>query len=368
MKTLLINKKDLIHNIEIIKEIANKEKKCEIIGVVKGNGYGLDLIEFSKILIDNGIETLAVSTVEEAIKLRQAGIKATIMMLSSTCIDEEIKLLIENNIILTIGSRLATKKVNEIATELGVKVKVQLKIDTGFGRYGFVYNDVETLITTIKEALNIEIVGTFSHFSMSFEKKKSWTKKQFDIFMNVVESLNEAEIDTGKLHICNSSAFLKYPEMYLDSVRVGSAFLGRIIIPNTYGLKKIGILKSNISEIKELPRGYNIGYSNVFKTKKETKIAIIPVGYRDGYNVKSCNDTYRFIDKLRYTYNTIKDFMKDKKLKVTIQGKKCIVLGKIGMYHIAIDITDQQEIEINDEVYLDINPLYVDSNIRREYC
>ena len=101
MKALLINKEDLKHNINIIKEEA-KKTETKIIAVVKGNGYGLDLVEYSKFLIDNGIEILAVATTEDAIKLREAGIKEDILMMSSTCIKEDVKLLIENNVILTI--------------------------------------------------------------------------------------------------------------------------------------------------------------------------------------------------------------------------------------------------------------------------
>lgn len=104
MKALLINKEDLKHNINVIKEEA-KKTETKIIAVVKGNGYGLDLVEYAKILIDNGIETLAVATTEDAIKLRDAGIKEDILMMSSTCIKEDVKVLIENNIILTMRIR-----------------------------------------------------------------------------------------------------------------------------------------------------------------------------------------------------------------------------------------------------------------------
>lgn len=121
-------------------------------------------------------------------------------------------------------------------------------------------------------------------------------------------------------------------------------------------------MKTKISEIKTLPKGFNIGYLNLFKTKKPTTIAIIPIGYMDGYNIGAKTDMFRFIDKLR----RIKSTIQDKNLEVIINDKRYPVIGKIGMYHITIDITGSN-IKIGDDVYLDINPLYVDSKIRREF-
>lgn len=242
-----------------------------------------------------------------------------------------------------------------------------MKIDTGFGRYGFIYSNLEEVIELLKNITNIKIEGTFSHFSQSYAKNEKWTNLQFDRFIAAISFLQNHKIDPGIIHICNSSAFLRYPNMHLNAVRIGSAFLGRIVVKNELGLKRIGTLKTQIAEVKKLPKGYNIGYSNAFKTKKETTVAIIPVGYYDGYNVRNYPDVYRFIDKTRYLYNDIKNLFKDKKLKITIGNKKYRLVGKIGMYHMVIDITGSQNIKTNDDIYLDINPLYVDSSIRREY-
>ena len=371
MKSLIIQKKDLVHNIKKIKEHSkingpdDNGNPVKIIAVVKGNGYGLGLIKYTKFLIDNGISFFAVATVEEALELRKAGIKEEILMLSSTSIKEDIELLAKNNIIISIGSKKAIEVAEQVAKEQNKQVRAHLKIDTGFGRYGFIYNKREEMLEAIKTSKNIKIEGTFSHFSVSFYDEK-YTKLQFQRFIDVIEVLKMNDIEPGMLHICNSSAFIKEPNMHLNAVRIGSAFLGRILVPNSIGLKRIGFLKTKVAEIKTLPKGSNIGYSNIYKTKKETKIAIIPCGYMDGINMTVDRDMFRPIDKIRYIVRDMKDSLKNTKLQVNIAGKQCNILGRIGTYHVIADITGK-DIKINDEVKFNINPRCVDSAIRREF-
>ena len=238
---------------------------------------GCGLVEYSKFLIDNGIQMLAVATVEEVEELRQKNVKEEILMMSSTAIEEDVKKLIENSAILTIGSKEDVTILEKLSKEYNNKIKVHIKIDTGFGRYGFIYNNLEEIINEIKklqEINNIEIQGIYSHFSESYTKNNKWTSTQFERFIKTVNYLEQNNIKFEFVHICNSSGFLNYPQMRLNSVRIGSAFLGRVNV-NEVGLKKIGEIKSNITEIKTVPKGYNIGYLNSYKTKKETKIAIV---------------------------------------------------------------------------------------------
>ena len=142
------------------------------------------------------------------------------------------------------------------------KIKAHVKIDTGFGRYGFVYENREEMIEALKKLQdnkNIEIQGTFTHFSNAYYDEK-YTRLQFKRFIDCIEVLKMNNIETGMLHVCNSSAFIKFPEMHLNAVRVGSAFVGKLAFQNNMGLKKVARLESQVTEIKEVPKGFNIGY------------------------------------------------------------------------------------------------------------
>ena len=369
MKKLVIDKKDLKANIGKIKNYAPKldnDKEYTIIGIVKGNGYGLGLIEYSKFLIENGIKMLAVATMEEAIELRRNGIKIDILMLSTINSKKELQELIENDILITIGSVTSAKLANEIA-EKGHNIRAHIKIDTGFGRYGFIYNDFRTIVETIESLnANVKIEGIYSHFSISYYKNNKYTQEQFNRFIKVVEVLATNNIKIKMKHICNSPAFLNYKNMHLNAARIGSAFLGRVNAEVNIGLKRIGKFQVNIAEIKTVPKGFNISYANAYKTKRETKIAIIPFGYGEGFNIGPRMDMFRKIDKIRNLYRSIKSLFKKEKLTVTINNKKYDIIGTLGMYHAVIDITDS-DVNIDDIAMVDINPLYLDGKIRREY-
>ena len=218
----------------------------------------------------------------------------------------------------------------------------------------------------IKQWNNIQIEGTFSHFSLAFFGNGKEAQEQFSRFIDCVAVLKKEKIDTGMLHICNSSAFLRFTNMYLNAVRIGSALLGRLSIPNTWGFQRVGILKSNVAEIKTLPKGYNIGYSNSYQTKKETKVAVVPCGYADGFNVIVDKDMFRKRDKIRYIVRDIKNAFKQQQIFVKINGEKFKVLGRLGMFHVTVDITGKN-INIGDEVMFEVSPMLVDSKIERKY-
>ena len=211
MGILVIEKQDLKHNIKQIKEYAKKiNDKLKIIAIVKSNGYGLGLEEYANFLIDNGIDYLAVASTDEAIKLREAGIKEDILMMSSTAIEQELEDMVKNNITITIGSSEAKDALIKIIKVINKTPKVHIKIDTGFGRYGYLYTDTETILKDIKELQKFSTIeGIFSHFSTSFYKEK-WTNLQYERFLSVLKVLEENKINIPIKHISNSSAFIRF--------------------------------------------------------------------------------------------------------------------------------------------------------------
>lgn len=368
MKKLEISKKDLKYNISAIKkEVAEHGKddagnKTEIIAVVKANGMGLGLVQFSKFLLDNGIKYLAVATLEELIELRQAGITSNILMLTPITLEKELEKLIDNKATITIGSLEELEKVEKILEEKDMQINAHIKIDTGFARYGFLYDNDE-IIDCFERAKRIKITGTFTHFSKPIDEK--WTRIQFNRFLDAVAGIKSFGHNPGMLHVSSTTAFLKYKDMHLNAVRVGSFFQGRTLVKNL-ALKQVGIFKTNVAEIKLLPKGYNISYSNSYKTKKETKVAVIPVGYMDGLNRKKNRDSFSFKDNVISVLIEVKKIFKDNSIKVKINEKEYKIIGRIGMYHSIVDITDS-DVKVGDEVTIKIAPLEVNDNIKREY-
>ena len=353
MKYLEIKKDDLIFNIQKLKEHC---APARIIAVLKGNAYGLDSIKMGHVLLENGVDLFAVSELSEALVLRNAGFENEIILLTPTNDVDEARLIADNKITATVASIESARLLNSI----GLPVDAHIKIDTGFGRYGF-YTD--ELTEELKSFENITYKGVFSHFSNSFGDE-AYSKKQFGEFEKSVARLEELGIKPEIKHICNSCGAIRFDYARMDAVRIGSAFLGRLPMPNTLGLKRLVSLKCSVGEIRNLPKGSVVGYANTYVTKRDTVAAVIPVGYKDGYGVRKSDDVFRFKDILRYMLADFK--MWKKKIHVEINGKKYPVIGRISMHNIVVDVTDSS-VQVGDIATLECNPILIKSEIERLY-
>jgi len=360
---LVIDKQALIDNIKILKSLFNEQ---EIIAVVKSNAYGLGIENIVPVMLENGINSFAICNLKEALEIRKYTQDAFILLLAPVTDLEEINIAVENKITVS----LTSQENFEIIKNYNLDVHV--KIDTGFGRYGLSAREFNN-INFVNSNLNI--TGIYSHltfcsykikltrkqllnpilflkyFSNNYRYKR--TLEQLEYFNKI---LDNSDLNTRTLHIANSNNALAIPELKLDAVRIGSAFLGRILIPNTYNLKTVYKTETKIVDIKNIS-SYYIGYNRIKKaSKKVKKIAIIPVGECNGLDTvkSSCKKTFRdYLSRLlnyKYKSNVVPE-------SVTINGKQADILAVFNSNSV-IDITDI-DCEINHTVTLDVKALYI---------
>ena len=356
MSRYVIDKKLLEENISIIKEKA----KVDLIGVVKGNGYGFGIKEFTKVLRDNDINTFAVTEVDDISELKDVLDNEDILVMRSTCIENEARIIAENNCIATIGSLNACQVMDKVSKELNVKTRCYLKIDTGMGRYGFMPSEVDDAIKCY-DFDNLEFIGAYTHFSSAFTNKEL-TKAQLELFKDTMSQIEKAGKNVGILHASNSPALLNVEGVCLDRVRIGSAFTGRVITNSNIKLNRIGRLEAEVIETKTVPAGYSIGYNGKFKTKRETKIAIVPIGHYDGFGLTKEKE----IADLHSVLSQLKKYIKKNQLYVKINDRMYSVIGEIGLDHTTVDITDS-DVKVGDLASVDISPLMVNPRIPRIY-
>ncbi len=356
MSRYVIDKKLLEENIKLIKDKAG----VPLIGVVKGNGYGFGIKEFSTILKENGIKTFAVTEVDDIAELKEVLDNEDILVMRSTCIEDEARLVAENGCIATIGSLNSATVMDKVSKDLGVKTKCYLKIDTGMGRYGFMPSEVESAIRCY-DFESLDFIGAYTHFSSAFTNTEL-TKAQLALFKDTMAQIEKAGKNVGILHAANSPALLNVSDVCLDSVRIGSAFTGRVITQNKTKLNRLGRLEAEVIEIKTVPAGYSVGYNGLYKTKRETKIAIVPIGHYDGFGLTKEKE----IADLRSVLSQLKKYLNKKQMYVKIEGRMYSVIGEIGLSHTAVDVTGS-DVKIGDTASVDISPLMVNPRIKRVY-
>ena len=352
MNTYVISRELLEQNILQLKKQA---KGVPIWAVIKGDGYGLGTLPLAELLADNGIERFCVTEVHEAELLRENGFRdAQILMLRSVSDRETLHRLLDLGVILTVGSWETAQMIDALARERADIAEVHIKIDTGMGRYGFLPSETERVIALYREMKHLAVGGIYTHFNCAFADDRL-TKQEFAEFQNVIAQLRTAGLETGIVHCCNSSAFLKFPEMHCDGVRLGSAILGRM--PFRTKLRPVGYLESEVEELHIVPKGHSTGYGAVWTAKRETRLAIVPVGWYHGFHVSCRPDMTRARDCLRSALSALKGILRRQRIYVEINGKRCPVVGAIGMLHCAVDVTEIN-CKTGDRVIVQMNPLH----------
>ncbi len=322
-----INLDNLINNYKVIK---NKVGDKKVIPVIKADAYGHGAEICAKVLMDEGADLFAVSSVYEAMCLRDYGIDADILILGYVP-DRKINKILQYNIIPAIYNLDFAKKLNEEASKKGIKARVHIKINTGMNRLGFKKEEIDSAFSVLKELKNLEFEGIFSHFATSDEVDKTYSKMQYEIFEYAINKAEEYGFNIKIKHIANSAAITDLDEYYLDGVRAGIVLYGIYpseIKPEVNPYKPVMSFHTSISNIFTVEKGETIGYGRTYTADEKTRIAVMCVGYADGYNRKLSN-----------------------KGKVLVDGKyECSVVGNVCMDMTMLKIPMDANIKIGDSV------------------
>ena len=305
---------------------------------IKADAYGHGAVRIGKLLDDLGGSFFAVSNAEEAIQLRKAGISKPIMVLGYSPL-EITELLAEYKVSQCVHSYEYGKELLEDAKAKGVNLAIHIKIDTGMGRIGFPFRgfDEEARIDEIVELCRDEhfvTEGIFTHFPISDDQKKgeSFTRSQYEKFIDVIDRLEKKGITFKVKHCANSAGLVDYPEYSLNMVRAGVLFFG--IIPSwemknpDFDLKHTFAWKTVVSHIKTVRKGESIGYSRTYFADKTMKVATLPIGYADGFSRSNGKNG----------------------LKIYVKGKPCSILGRVCMDQIMIDVSEVEKLQVGDEI------------------
>ena len=308
--------------------------KVPVIGVVKFDGYGMGIAEAARAWQSAGVNMFAVSESWEALALRREGIVEDILLMAPVADRDVLTQLLENDIILTV-SNLDNAWFYLRNSEACVP-RVHVKVDTGMGRFGVRWTDIQQL-RDIYAMEGLRFEGIFSHFGKSFEKTYKLTAQQLQRFENVVKTLTESGISVGMRHIANSCAALRFPETWLDAVRVGSALVAGLLAPVPVPLTAPHVCKARVVAMKRLKKGDTLGYAAVCKAKKDMIAAVVAVGFNMGFGMTGAPDPYPLRDFISYMYHLLQRYLHPPKAK--FGNKQLPMVGRVGSMYTLFDAT-----------------------------
>jgi len=320
-----VNLDNLAYNFTQIKKLLSVEVK--VIPTVKADAYGHGLIPVSKTLVSCGADCLGVASIDEGIKLRQAGIGLPILVLG-LILKEDIQPLFEHRLTPTVCDAELTSSLNRKAKIYGRPIKVHIKVDTGMGRIGILHQDAAVLVKRISRMKFINIEGIFTHFAFA-DINKEFTAYQIELFNGLMRDLERSGIHIPLVHMANSMGIIGYKSSHFNMVRPGLVIYG--IYPGEnlgIDLKPVLRLKTRVVFSKRVPAGFGVSYGHDYVTKKATRIITLPIGYGDGYPRNLSN-----------------------KAPVLIRGRRFKICGRICMDQIMVDVGNTP-VKIGDEVVL----------------
>lgn len=317
----------IANNVRLLAEMASPAR---ILAVLKADAYGHGMVKVARTVLNNGATWVGVATLGEAISLRQAGIDAPILVMSYMPAWQAHE-AITYNISVPVFDRDLVQAFSRAATELKHVARLHVKVDTGMGRLGVLPDEAVDFIRDI-QLPNVEIEAIYTHFASADEQDLSHAREQLRRFKMVLAHLEEADLRPPMVHASNTAGLVNLPEARFDMVRPGIGLYGlppssATHLPN--GFRPTLTFKSTVGQVKTLPPGSPIGYGGTYVTQAEETIAIIPVGYADGFRRTPRNWT-----------------------EVLVKGRRAPLVGRVSMDQCAIDVSHIPNVRQGDEVVL----------------
>lgn len=333
-----IDRSALKHNIVQFRALIGNSRKMAV--VVKSNAYGHGLLEISPLALEFGADWLGVNSLEEARTIRESGLDSPIILLGYVPL-ADLEEAVKNDLRLTVYNEETIKELGKVTATLKKTVNLHVKTETGVHRQGVTGDDLLPFVKTIRSCPYLRIEGLSMHFAnIEDTTDHGYAQKQLETFIEYAKLLEQNGINIPVKHVACSAATILFPETYFDMVRVGVGIYGLWPSKETYlscikeqreqvNIKPVLTWKTRVVQIKNLPEGAFIGYGCTYKTTRPTRLAVLPVGYYDGYDRHLSNASY-----------------------VLIGGKRAPLRGRVAMNFITVDVTDIAEVRLEDEVVL----------------
>lgn len=332
-----ISRDFLIRNLSQFRKLVGQ--KVNIMAVVKANAYGHGILETSGILTKGGVDWFGVNSLDEGIVLRDKGIKSPILVMGSIAPMNLQKALI-NDLSFVVWSREVIKRADIEAKKIKKNAKIHLKVETGTNRLGVKPEEILSLAKFALLKKNVFLEGIYTHFAnIEDTLAPNFARKQLKTFEKTLQLIKQLSIDIPIKHTACTAATILFDNTHFNLVRIGIGLYGLWSSRETrisaaekkiqLNLKPVLSWKTKIVQVKNVPKDESVGYGRTFITSRKSKIAIIPIGYWDGYDrgLSNCG-------------------------RVLVKGKFAPVVGRVCMNMTIIDVTDIVNVKVNDEVAL----------------
>lgn len=338
MQWIEIDSSALTHNIHQFRRLIGKDRK--LMATVKANAYGHGILEVAKIVLKAGADWLGVHSIEEGLFLRKKKVDCPILVLGYVSF-AELERAVRHNLRLTVYNPETIERLIEIVPHLKGKIHVHVKVETGTHRQGILEEDFFSFVKKIQMFPKLNLEGMSTHFAnIEDTTDHSYARYQLDNFERICRKLEDKGIEIPIKHIASTAAAILFPETYFDMVRIGVGMYGLWPSKETYlscilqnrkpiQLKPVLSWKTRIAQIKKIPKGSYVGYGCTFRTTRETMLAVLPMGYFDGYARAFSNVSH-----------------------VIIKGQRSPVRGRVAMDFIMTDVSDIPDVRVEDEAVL----------------